>query len=447
MRLPRWALALGLLSTASSVAAPGRTPLGPTMACAQDAAEARAAAQAAADELASDDDAVRTKAAARLAALGRVGAQELVRRGAALDDRAWRASAEAFVRAKCSWCAFPFVAAARNAPPPHAKRLLELAHALDPLAGVRHTREETASEVRRLLDEADRSRCATGYEERIAVLGHDAIEPLLAGMRDGDPEHPGGSVTCAAVALLVERSDLPAIRELLLAGKVNLVGAIRRLQREGVPEATDALLDAAAAGRLETRVTRALGDTPDTARVLEVVRGIVASRPAIDDRSRANLAALFQKLDARDFVPTLESWLGTSKDPDTFVAIADALVHFGDPRGVGLLVRIASERRTQFPCRPSTPQELAAAAAPGRLCPEGFPEADRERAALKLSAIAGKEVFDMPEDWYRRLAEGGENRESGDDYLDRAAAAFRAWWATSKDRLRFDATKGRWTVG
>jgi hypothetical protein len=370
-----------------------------------------------------------------------------VRRGADLDDRAWTACAEAFVRARCSGCALTFVAAARSAPPAHAKRLVELAHALDSVAGVRRSPQETAATVRRLLDEADRARCATGYDERIALLGHDAIEPLLAGMRDGDPGHPGGSVACSAVALLAETGDLPALRELLLAGKVNLVRAIERMQRDGVPGATDALLDAAAAGRLDSQVTRALGAAPDRARVLEAVSAIVASRPAIDDASRANLAALFVRLDARECVATLGAWLETSKDPSAFVAIADALVHFGNRQGVGVLVRIASERVTRFPCRPSTPEELAAAAAPGRLCPEGFSQSERARAAQRLSAIAGKEVFDVPEDWIRRIAEQGPDHESHDDYLDRAAAAFRTWWETSKDRLRFDAAAGRWTLG
>ena len=69
------------------------------------------------------------------------------------------------------------------------------------------------------------------------------------------------------------------------------------------------------------------------------------------------------------------------------------------------------------------------------------------RAAQTLSAIAGKQVFDVPEDWSRRLAGQGRDGESDDDYLDRAAAAFRTWWEASKERLRFDADAGRWVVG
>ena len=47
----------------------------------------------------------------------------------------------------------------------------------------------------------------------------------------------------------------------------------------------------------------------------------------------------------------------------------------------------------------------------------------------------------------RYLAEQGPNHESENDYLDRAATAFRTWWAESQDRIRFDVAAGRWTVG
>lgn len=441
MRLARWTIALVLAAACTIVA-----PFAPLPARADDADDRGAAARAALADLASPDDAVRAKAATQLADLGRLGATEIAFRGAELDDRAWNACAEAFVSARRSGCAFTLVSAARKAPEAHAKRLLALAHALDPIAGVVRTPDETATEVNRLLDESGRSRCATGYDEKIALLGRAALVPLLAGLRGGDSKRSGDSVSCSAVALLAEKEDLPAIRELVIAGRVNLVGALERMQRAGLPEATDALLDALAAGRLEDPVVRALAATPAKARVLDAVNAWIAGQPVVADPARANLAWLFAELDARESVPTLESWIATSKDPDTFAAIADPLTRFGSPRGVGLLVRIASERVTRFPCRPSTPAEVAAASAPGRLCPEGFSQWDRAQAAQKLSAIAGKQVFDVPEDWSQRLAAQGPDRESDDDHLDRAAAAFRTWWETSKDKLTFDPATDRWSV-
>jgi hypothetical protein len=443
MRLASWPAAI-LVVAAWTLAAPAVPGLVPPAARADEAEDRRAEARAAMADLASADDEVRTAAAARLVELGGIGATELALRGIDLDEPAWTTCAEAFARSKRSSLALTFVSAERKVPVHHARRLRELAHALDPAAGVERTAEETAAEVRRLLDEADRVRCATGYVERICLLGHAAVAPILEGMRDGDPKHPGGSIACAAVNHLAEREDLPAIRELVLAGKGNLVQVLARMQKEGVPEATDALLDAVTAGRLDSGVTRALAAAPDKARVLEVVNDWVCRQSAVADGDRTRLAYLFRNLDARESVPTLETWIATSSDPDAFVAIAHALVHFGNPRGVGLLVRIAGERVTRFPCRPSTPQELAAASAPGRLCPEGFPQGDRSRAAQKLTEIAGNDVFDVPKDWERRLAAQGPDRESDDDHLDRAAAAFRRWWEASKDRLRYDRSEGRW---
>jgi len=431
---------LVVLAAALSIAPPTWTAFAPPLARADGTADGRAAAI---KELMSPDDAVRANAAAFLVQQGRAGAEELARH-AELDDRALKACAEAYAR---GWrvYAYSIVVAARTAAPAHAKRLMELAHAVNPLAGVQRTHDETAAEVRRLVDEAARSRCGTGYAEEIALLGHDAVEPLLAGIRGA--EHEDGSIECWAVELLAEKADLPAIRELIIAGKVNLVDAVERMRKDGVPEATQVLLDAAAAGRFGFRIARALAETPDHARVIEVVNTLLKARPDVADQHHASLAWMLKRLDARESVSTLESWIATSSDSNDFVEIGDALVHFGSRKGVGVLVRIASERRTRFPCRPSTPKELAAASAPGRLRAEGFSSDEREAAAKTLAAIAGKAVFDMPDDLIRHLAAQGRDHESEDDYLDRAAAAFRAWWEASKDRLRFDAATGRWIVG
>ena len=414
---------------------------------ADDDAGKRAAVRASMEALSSPEEAVRAKAAAQLAEPGSFGAEEVARHGEGIGDRAWSALAVAFLHAKCSSSAVSFVAASYTAPAAHRRRLLELAHALDPEAGVERSAEEVAKVVHDVLVAASRTDCLTDFDLSIAVLGHPAVAPLLARLKDGDRKYPGGTVECMALAFIAEKEDVPAIRELLCAGKVNLAEVLDRMQRRGIPEATGALLDAVSAGNLDAQVTRALQNAPDRERVLKVVNAWIASQDRVDEGARANLATLFEKLEAREAVPTMEAWLATSKKPDVFTSIADALVHFGDPKGVGLLVRIAGERQTRFPCRPSTPEEVAAAAAPDRLCPEGFPQWDRSRAAETLSRIAGAGVFDVPEDWIRVLREKGPDRESDDHFLDRAAAAFRAWWAASKDRLRFDTAARRWTVG
>ncbi|MFO0933754.1 MAG: hypothetical protein U1E39_13775 [Planctomycetota bacterium] len=439
MRSTHRAVVLTVLAVAVSIAAPRSTAFAPSAARADEAADARARAI---QDLMSSDDTVRAKAAKFLAEHGRAAAEELARH-AELDDRALKACAEAYAR---GWrvYAYTFVVAARTAPPAHAARLLALAHAIHPLAGVQRTRDETAAEVRRLVDQASRARCGTGCAEEIALLGHDALEPLLAGIRAS--EHAGGSIECWAVGLLAEKEDVPAIRDVVLAGKATLAEALGSMQKEGIHEATDALLEAAAAGRLGSPILRALADAPDKTRVLSSVSATLDERPELAQEHRRELADFFRWLDARDSAPRLESWLATSREPEELAAIADALVKFGRVKGVGVLVRIVSEARTSFPCRPSTPDELAAASAPGRLCPEGFAPYARERAAEQLSEIAGKAVFDMPEEEARRRAETGPHLESEGVFMERAAAAFRAWWEATKDRLAFDAATGRWVV-
>jgi hypothetical protein len=447
MRLPRWLVATMFLTAVVPAASLPGTPFAPSRAHADDPADPPDAARTAVEALAAANDTDRAFAAERVAKLGPAGAAEVARSVATLDDRALKACAEALVKAGWRSTAVTFVRASRSAPPAQAKRLLELAHAVNPIAGVSHTREETAAEVRHLLDVAHRARCSTGCAEEITLLGHDAVEPLLAAIGDGDPKSAGDSTACNAVELLAEKGDLPAIRERILQGKVNLVDAVVRMRKEGVPEASEVLFDVASAGRVDSDVMRALVDVPDRARVLAVVNRVVESRPDAAARHRATLAWVYERLEARESIPTLVSWVATSEDCDDFVAIANALVHFGERKGVGLLVKIASERPTWFPCRPSTPEEQAAASAPGRLCPKGFDSYDREHAAKKLAAIAGKDVFDMPEDVTRFLSAQGRDHESDHDFLDRAAAAYRTWWAASRDRIRFDAAAGRWVVG
>jgi len=411
--------------------------------------EQQAAVRAAFAELASSDDAARKKAAELLAQWPWISGPELGRHGAALDGRAWSAVCDAFQQRADEgyWPAAYLVSGARTAPAAQRARMLALAHQLDPAAGVEHTPEEIEAVLHQVLVEWANARCSSGFELKIAVLGHQAVQPLLDRMKKGDPEHPGDSISCSALAMIAEREDVPAIRELLLAGKTGLADTLRSMQADGIREATDALLDALAAGRVNSRVMWALTEAPDPGRVVDVATRWIAGQDRVEEGARAVLACLFEKLDARTTAPTLEAWSRTSRSEGALKAIADALVRFGSRRGVELLVHVVSERRTRFPCRPSTPAEIAAATSPGRLCPDGFATYDRSDAAETLSAIAGPKVFDLPQDWSRNLARQGPGRESTDDYLDRAAAAFRTWWASVRDTLRRDPATGRWVSG
>lgn len=407
------------------------------------------AVRAALAQLSSPDDAVLKKAAEELAKWPFLSVSELARHGDALDERAWSAVSDAFVRAeeKGNWSAAYFVSAARTAPGAVRERLCALAHRLDPDACVKHTPEKIEAVLQKVLVEWSGARCSSGFELKIAVLGHQAVQPLLDRMKKGGPKQPGNSIAGYALSMLAETEDVPAILELLLAGKSDLADTLRSMQAHGIAAATDALLDALAAGRVDSRLMHALREAPDSGRVIEVATQWIAGQDKVDDSERAVLADLFERLDARTTESTLEAWSRTSKSQWALRTIAHALVRFGNRRGVELLVYIASERMTSFRCRPSTPAEIAAATSPGRLCPDGFETYSRSRAAETLSVIAGPKVFHMPKNWSRDLSRQGPERESSDDYLDRAAAAFRTWWASVGDTLRRDPLTGRWESG
>lgn len=313
----------------------------------------------------------------------------------------------------------------------------------DPAPPKPRTPEEVAAEVHRLLDNGYRSRCSTGYAEDIAKLGHDAVAPLLEGLRKLKEDHPGDSLSCGALTLLAVKEDVPAIRELLLAGRTNVARALERLQEKGVTEATDALLDAVAAGRIDSDVLEALEKAADRARVVKAVRTWVDGKEEVGEGDRIDVARFFAACEVRDAAPTLRSWAATSKKPRTICAVAYALVALGEKDGVALLVTIASERVTRFPCRASTPEEEAAAAAPGRRCPEGFDDSDRERALNILEKISGGGIHHFDDSWRRDLPRD----ENVNDVLDRVAALYRTWWDGAKDRLRYDPEKKAWVVG
>jgi DNA-binding Lrp family transcriptional regulator len=322
-----------------------------------------------------------------------------------------------------------------------------LARAGDPVPAAPRTPEEVAARVRELLDSGYSSRCSTGYDEEIAKLGRPAVAPLLEGLRSLEPGHTGDSLSCSALRILAEKEDVPALRDLLLAGRVNVASALEKLQGKGVPEATNALLDAVAAGGMDRDILRILAKAPDRERVVKAVRERIGDGKGIPEGDRAAPAELFGALRVRDALPILREWAATSRTPGPLVAVADALVLLGDRKGVEVLVHVAGERRTRFPCRASTPEEEKAASSPGRLCPGGFDDSDRERAVERLGTIAGKGVYDLAEYWRRDLPRRGPEARSPDDVLDDAAAAFRKWWEASGERLRYDAEKGRWVVG
>ena len=417
-------------------------------------AERDAEIRACVARLSTADDADRAKAADRLVELGLPAVLQVARGGASLDDKAWTAFADACTTGKHGWFAVWLNAEAGSAPDAHKRRLVALAQRLDPEVGKKHSPEEIEKVVREYLIEGRGARCYTGYDTEIAKLGHDAVPVVLKMLREGDRREMLTSIGCSAVAILAVREDVPAIREAFLAGQTDLAHALDALQRRGVTEATDALLAAVAAGRLDDDVARALENSPDRARTVKAVRAWAAAAPpeSLDDGARMAAARLFGEFGARDAAPLVESWIAKATKDYEFTGLADVLTTLGNREGLALSLRIASERRTRFPCmNPPTEADIADDVAKGLLPCNGFHPIDRWDAARRLGEIAAGAVkVPSHDEWmaaYRAAREAHREPANEADALDGIAAELTKWWAASKDKVTFDAASGRWSVG
>ena len=395
--------------------------------------------------LSSADELERNTAAARLVEMQ--AEEEVARGGASLDGQAWKAFADACIAKSRGLPAPRLNAAAYSAPEAHRRRLLDLAHRLDPRVGIVRTPKEIEATVRAsLVDERTSS-------DEVERIGHEAVPFIVAVLRNARKQRVDSISAAEALRLLAEPEDVPALRELLLAGNTFMARPLGTLQERGVTEAASALIDAVDAGRFDFELAPALARSPQRTRAIKSVRAWIdrAGPQTVSGLDRASAASVFEALDARESVPLLESWIATSEDSTEFWALASALTGLGSKQGVALLIRIVSEKRAPGTYRPTTDADRAADRAAGRLPCGGFISSNRWSAAWRLCEVSGG-VVKVPtqEQWLRGcdLAnEAGIPEPSEDDFLDKRAAAFRKWWDESKDKLTFDVATGQWSVG
>lgn len=404
--------------------------------------------------LESKDDADRAKAAARLVEMGWIAVDRAARGSASFDDKAWSAFADAIASDKRNRYALPLRAAARTAPEAHRARLLDLAKRIDPEGGKVRTPQEIEAVCREYLIDRRGERCSSGHDEAVAALGHDAVPLVISMIRDAKSLGVDVNVACWALAIMADADDVPALRELLLAGTTAVAKPLAVLQERGVAPATDALLAAVAAGRFDDDIARALEGAPDRAGTAKALRGWFAKAPpeALTADARGPAAGLFAQLGARDAAPLLESWIAMARKDWEFTGLADALTALGSREGLALSLRIATERRTRFPCmNPATDSDVADDVAKGLLPCNGFHPINRWEAARRLGEIAAGAVkVPTDDEWSAaRRADREAHREPPNeaDALDAIAADLRKWWDGAKDKVTFDPASGRWSVG
>jgi hypothetical protein len=440
MRVRLWAVVVVLVAAASAAFAGGDDDARKT--------ELRACVA----RLSDADANVRAEAAAGILKLGPWAVDDLARNGASLDEKAWTSFADACVSGKHAWFAIWLNAAATSAPEAHKRRLLDLVQRLDPSVGKRRSPEEVEKVVREYLIERRSERCTTGHDTEVAKLGRDAVPFVLALVRDAERQHVAVSTACSALSIVAEKEDVPALRELLLAGETEVAHPLASLQRRGVPEATEALLAAVAAGRFDDDVAEALADAQDKPRTAKAVRAWIESAGELTGDVRSEAAGLFAALGARDAAPLVEPWVAKATKDWEFMTLADSLTRLGSRQGLELSLRIATERRTRFPCmNPPTESDIADDVAHGLLPCNGFHPSDRWRAARRLGEIAAGAVkVPTDEEWwaaYHAARNAHQETPNEADQLDAIAVDLRKWWDASKDKLTFDAASGRWSVG
>ena len=414
------------------------------------------------EALQSQDASVRAAAAHRIAEQGYDTIEKAARLSAALDDVSWQAFADACIRKKWSPDACALVAAAHAAPDAHRRRLIDLARRLDPEAGTTRTADEMSAIVRKMLVE-ERGMCSDYfYAAPVAIHGHAGVPAVLELLRENDEETVDYARTLDVLEVIAQPEDVPALRELLLAGKSCVAGALARLQFLGVTEAGDALTHAVLAGRFDERISIALpGGTLDAVavgvlydrhaadlseasyrrRAAEAVRKWAASPDRkVGDTERLWVARSLGDLDSRDDVPTMEAWIASTRSFATRLELGRVLTRLGSRRGIELLVGIAEEK-------PATDPEKAGSAVAKAPRADVIESWQRQMAIQYLNdvAMAASPTTKFDSRPHRDRGPWGRDRNRN-DAIDAVAAEVRAWWDASRDRLTFDAPTGRWRL-
>jgi hypothetical protein len=270
---------------------------------------------------------------------------------------------------------------------------------------------EIAAKVRALLAPTDHQRDWSAFNEtgrNLVALGHDAVPELMRQLAD---EKRGRGMRYArinavteALAALLRESDIPALARLLADGQSFAADALKRIHSDA---ARDALLGAFAKGVGGYEVARALGpyaaDPVTRAAVVEWLRKFGSG-----DFSVGEVAKLAEAAGGDDALAALRGVAKAGVDDHARANVSAAIARLGGREGIEDLVLLAESD------------------APGAT-----------DAANALNGICGRHVFET--------RTTGPVGRSGN--IDEASAFFRKWWDESKDRLRFDPSRRRWTTG
>jgi hypothetical protein len=273
--------------------------------------------------------------------------------------------------------------------------------------------EKLWEKIRTILSEFRGARSWTTSDPRIDAIvayGRPAIEPLIRYLREAHLADSRGSdfdLQSAALALsrLVDDRDIPALARLLDDGQLEAAGAFASLRS---PAARDALLVPMRKGFVSWDLMEALeayrGEPPVRKATLEFLEKFGSAL----DYGTGTVARFAAGGGMFDALPVLKRLLALGGG-NARLELAKAVVHLADAAGIPVLL------------------EIFAAGDEGGA---GF---DRHEAGEELNRILRERI-------YVGSYDGPATRGN----FAVAAERFAAWWEKAKEKIRYDAKRGRW---
>lgn len=279
---------------------------------------------------------------------------------------------------------------------------------------------DVAAEVTRILESFRKDDTFFSSDPRIdelEKLGRPAMGALFEAARGKSLGSLARMAVLQALERLVTVDDLRVIAGMLANGDLDVGAALKRLPAE---QAIPVLLEPVARGRLSFEVLEGLKPFERDPRVVKALITWLDGR-VTEERSSlgGNLAEALARVGATDAIPVLVRAMDNPNHAFNRRRIASAVIDLGDRRGIAALLDFFR--------------------APPR---DRFPDSyERHAAGEDLNRVVGRTVYKGS---YRPRDNSPWSTAEGN--FEEATKEFDAWWAASKDKLRYDAERRAWLV-
>jgi HEAT repeat protein len=244
--------------------------------------------------------------------------------------------------------------------------------------------------------------------DAIAKLGRPALGELVRILRDwyGEEERKAHVVAKLAFARIATKDDVPVVAALVRLGHAEAAFALRDVK---TPEASDVIADAVRRG-LDHDLCFAIQARGFDERVGRALAAFLASQSNDDQASLVGVAALAAgRAGATESVAPIKAFVAKTKDARARARCFVGLARLGDADGIEGLVASLEK-----PADPET----------GNL------------VGWSLNEVSGRAEFKGGFDAATKQLHGNHAE---------AAKAYRAWWTTAKEKVKFDPATRKWT--